>query len=247
MKSRQIKLVTLLLAVLGVVAWSPPSSEDLVVGTGNTLSSPTNFAAIVGNDNKVVARSSLVVGELNDVTPSGSPYVTHSLICGYDNTVNTGTTRVLVGGEDNTVNAAYSLVTGMANTVRGSTVNSIGSYSAAIGANNLVATSSGWAAGMGNEVYGQYALALGSSNKVYAPSGYAFGDNLKVGSFNSSSSNPYAIALGRWNADMKPEDVLVVGTGTSVTSRSTGLRITSDGGVILGRAQGDISMGEYGD
>lgn len=44
---------------------------------------------------------------------------------------------------------------------------------------------------------------------------------------------------------MASDDVLVVGTGFSDSIRNTALRVTDDGGVFLGRAQGDISMGSY--
>ncbi len=81
-------------------------------------------------------------------------------------------------------------------------------------------------------------MAFGNNNKISNSYAYTLGAGLRVNQSN-------AVALGRWNAPMESGDVLAVGTGSS-SIPATALRVTSNGGVILGRAQGDISMGEYG-
>jgi hypothetical protein len=52
-------------------------------------------------------------------------------------------------------------------------------------------------------------------------------------------------ALGRYNATMAGNDVLVVGSGSGSSTKFTALRVTDNGSVILGRVQGDIAMGNY--
>ena len=80
---------------------------------------------------------------------------------------------------------------------------------------------------------------MGYSNTVSGSRAVAIGSGL-------NASVAQSTALGRFNGPMLSNDVLVVGTGTSATVTNTALRVTSDGGVILGRAQGDVSMGIYG-
>ncbi len=92
--------------------------------------------------------------------------------------------------------------------------------------------------GRNNQVYAERAFAIGFDNIVDAHSGVAIGSGL-------DSTNASGTALGRYNSPMESGDVLVVGTGDNDSNRSTTLRITADGGVILGRAQGDISVGAY--
>lgn len=82
---------------------------------------------------------------------------------------------------------------------------------------------------------------MGYFNKVTGSQGAALGCGLLADKSQS-------VALGRFNKAMESNDVLVVGTGTgsALADRSTALRVTADGSVLLGRAQGDISMGIYG-
>lgn len=130
---------------------------------------------------------------------------------------------------------------GYDNDVAGPDTTSAPSYhSAAIGSSNEVFSNRGWAIGHGNEIDADYGAAIGTSNAVTTPA--TFGVAIGTGTM---AKNPSSTALGKYNEEMAAGDVLVIGSGSS-SVRHTALRITDDGGVILGSAQGDISMGNYG-
>jgi hypothetical protein len=78
---------------------------------------------------------------------------------------------------------------------------------------------------------------MGYNNNVSGDYGTALGFGLNV-------SQTRAIAVGKYNQPMTSGDVFAVGVGT-ITTPSTALIVREDGAVILGRAQGDVSMGEY--
>lgn len=236
MKSPKTKLALLIAISAGIVAWSPPAGEDFIVGTGNTVTSPVEITGVIGKNNNVTARSSLVVGDTNTVTPGESPYTTTSIVAGAGNVLAGANYRNLVSGDTNSVRASNSLVAGTTNTVRGTTTTTATAHSAAIGINNLVAAQTGWAMGASNVVSGLYGSAIGCSNNVSSAYGCALGGGLQV--------NQNGTAVGSWNAPMQAGDVFVVGIGNSTTP-ATGLTVKYDGSVILGRAQGDISMGAY--
>ncbi len=201
--------------------------RGLVVGASNRLASPSGFAAVVGDSNTVSARSSLIVGNENSVTTGANSWDTatrYSLIVGWQNVINGGCESQIVGGKLNTVNAYNALVVGHTNTVEGPSAGAPSWHSAAIGQYNHVMATSGWTMGYSNNVSGHRGVAIGSG---------------------VNATNDQSVALGRFNATMQGNDVLVIGTGNTDTDRSTALRVTSDGGVILGRAQGDISMGDF--
>lgn len=203
--------------------------RGLVIGASNIVSTAGTFSAVVGTSNDAWVSNSLVVGNLNSVSsaaPDWNNSTRYSVISGYQNFINTDCESLLVGGKLNTVKAYSSLVSGNGNTIGGpaATPGSLTYHSAAIGQNNLIAATYGWTMGYSNIVSGSRAVALGSG---------------------LTASNTQSAALGRFNADMQSNDVLVIGTGTDANTKNTALRVTSDGGVILGRAQGDISMGIY--
>ncbi len=237
MKSRNVKLIALLVVVGGVVAWSPPTGEDITVGSGNTVSSPAGVLGVIGSDNNVKAKNSFVVGESNVVTPADNPYAWASIVAGTGNILSGGVYRTFVSGDSNTVQASNSLLAGAMNTLKGPGGSGNATGSLVVGGGNNVQTAHGWAAGYNNQITGDYSVSLGNSNTVSGSYGYALGAGLTVNQSN-------AVALGQYNGNMAPGDVLAVGSGTSTTA-NTALRVTSDGGVILGRAQGDISMGAY--
>lgn len=211
--------------------------QGIVVGTdnrfGTVLSGPgvRTFGVTIGESNRSSVRNTLVVGNTNEVSPNATTWgdsVRNSGIFGTGNNLTAptgGCTSILLGGTANSVYADNALVTGSGNTVQGPSVTTKSYQSAAIGTSNLVAATNGWAIGKGNTVFGSNGVAIGTGTKA----------------MNSEST-----ALGRYNSTMASDDVLVIGNGTNDTSRSTAFRVTSDGGVILGRAQGDISMGIYG-
>lgn len=193
------------------------------VGTGSS----SGYAIVTGSTNIANAWSSVVAGAANSIATTATDSnqsLKHSGIFGSYNTVPIERSHLLVSGYSNSVNAFSSFVSGSINTIEGVPSGSATSYSAAIGLSNHVMASSGWAIGQGNVASGDRSVAVGTG---------------------TAASNSDSAALGRYNAAMETDDVLVVGNGTSDTTRSTALRVTADGSVILGHAQGDISMGNY--
>lgn len=211
--------------------------RGIVIGSANFLSTPSStYSAVIGAGNDAVASSSLIVGFSNKISYNPTDPVSaitsqnstrYSVISGSSNTIGYDCETLLVGGKLNTVDAYSTLVSGWTNTVEGATVGAPAYHSAAIGQLNHIMATYGWTMGYSNTVSGSRGVAIGSG---------------------AVASIAQSTALGRFNAAMQSNDVLVVGTGTAddVASRNTALRITSDGGVILGRAQGDVSMGVYG-
>ncbi len=257
----------LVVSTLALVAWSPPSGEDsiwltsgkpaivlnsnntanpdkisgttsginpfrgIIVGQGNDCGtgSGAQYAAVIGNSNLGNASSSVIVGASNTFAvgaTSLSESFGRSGLFGDSNTVAKNSGSSVVVGTGNTAYANDSFVMGSLNTVNGETIATATRYSAAIGYFNGIAADTGWAIGYQNGVFGSRGVAIGTGTRV-------------------SSASTSTIALGLYNADTVADDVLVVGNGTSVNNRQTALRITADGSVILGRAQGDISMGNY--
>ncbi|GAA5121168.1 hypothetical protein JIN84_00340 [Luteolibacter yonseiensis] len=206
--------------LVGVIAWSPPNSEDVVVGT-SSMTSPTGALLIVGSGSSGKAKGSLIVGR------------DHMISEGSGQGERLGT---IVSGTENTVDATSSLVSGSNNQVLSATSTEPRNVGV-IGANNLIGTVHGYAIGYTNVVSGDYGVALGASNTVASGHGRALGSGLSVTQDNS-------VALGIWNAPMVTGDLLVVGNGSS-TARSTAMTVKKDGSVLLGKAQGDISMGIY--
>jgi hypothetical protein len=135
----------------------------------------------------------------------------------------------IVSGANHTSLSSGALITGYNNYV-GSPGGSQqppaiqANHSAAIGDSNKVLSAQGWTMGYWSEVTGTRGMALGSG---------------------TSAANADSTAIGRYNAPMTPNTVLDIGSGSNTNYRFTALRVTDDGGVVLGRAQGDISMGDY--
>jgi hypothetical protein len=197
----------LIVAVLPLVAWSPPvgaGDQKIVVGTNNTTQ---NFQGFITGKNNTAN------------TDGGTEY---GLVVGNGNMANR-CEKSIVSGAQHTTFCSTSLVAGYGNTV-GSGWSNLADNSMAVGQLNQVSSDGGWTIGYQNLVSGSRGVAIGTGTKANTANG---------------------TALGKFNASMATTDVLAVGTGTSDTTRSTALRVTSDGSVILGRAQGDISMGNY--
>lgn len=260
LKSPWTPLVILL--GLGTTAWSPPAGDNyvnvgtantttgyigtvsgeptkpvnitafkgIISGTGNYAGSGAGYSALFGEGNYVNAYSSVVAGIANEVAltataASTSSMVKYSGVFGSKNAIANGASSNVVGGYSNSVNSNSSIVGGSINTIEGATAGGTpGNWSAAFGLSNHVMAYEGWCMGRSNTVSAQGGIAVGQGTVADKPAG---------------------TALGKWNVGMADGDVLVVGAGTADTARSTALRITSDGSVILGRAQGDISMGAY--
>jgi hypothetical protein len=230
MKKHKWSIVLSAVVVLGVVAWSPGTSEDLFIGSNSTtqLTSDTGVLGVVGTGNKGDARSTFIAGENNEITVGGSTL--SSIIAGTGNKLEGTNSRNFVTGSGNTVTATTTFVAGNTNTVAGPILGSVTNYSSAIGALNKITSGTGWATGWTNEITGDKSAALGSALRV---------------------NQPNSVAVGAWNSDMSAGDVFVVGNGGSGTTRSTALRITSNkevslsGKVFLTEIQGDITMGDY--
>ena len=242
MKSLKLKALLLLAITFGLVSWSPPNNESLIVGLNNTFRSSTGYLGIIGSDNFFDARSSLVVGTANTASyesPSNDSTTTftNSILSGTSNVVKNSASRCMISGNGNSIQANSTVVSGTNNTLAGATVGTPTLNSVAMGGNNQIAAGHGWVLGYNNTVTGDYGVTLGYGNNVSGWRGHVLGTGL-------TTNQPESLALGKYNAPLVTNDVVVVGCGTA-TLPNTALRITSDGGVILGRAQGDISMGAY--
>jgi hypothetical protein len=244
MKTKKVAILILPVscAILALVAWSPPNEENLLVGpvtgtTANSIASPNGQAAVIGSANKMRGTYSLTIGSGNEnYTPTDSVHEnrqSNSLVVGYNNMAAGDRSNCIISGSTNKVDANATLVSGYNNDVQ--SVASIETRnSGIIGGNNIVTS--------------PHAYAMGYTNTVSGDYGHAYGTGLKA-------TQSCSVAVGKYNASMVSGDVFAVGTGTSDTSRTTALRATSDGSVILGsaasgkvilaKAQGDISMGQY--
>ena len=242
----------ILSALFLLTSWSPPdlnvqigsqthasNYRGYVGGYTNTLSTSTlqtGFGTVLGNNNTAFLSAAVVAGGSNTIA-NGSTTSAHFLsgsgVFGSNNTIPQSRNNLLVAGTSHTVNATHSFVSGNSNTLNGVPVGDASYCSAAIGQSNNVASTTGWAVGYQNNSSGTRSLSLGSG---------------------SNASQTDSTAIGRYNATMTSGDVFVVGTGTSSVP-NTSLKATSDGSVVLGsatsgkvvlaKAQGDISMGQY--
>lgn len=251
----------------GIVAWSPSGGDpQIVLGTGGgnlngftgtannhsidvtkfkgfvggfgnyvgsgflgTNEGNSRWNLLVGHNNVGNSQSSVIAGNNNAYAKTGrnsdAAALQASGLFGTFNSISNSTGGLLVSGYGNSVSATMSTVAGANNTIEGVSSGTNCAYSAAIGLQNHVMATCGWAIGWANSVSGDQGVALGTG---------------------TIASNGASTALGRYNATMQSQDVLVIGNGSDYNNRATALRVTADGGVILGRAQGDIDMGIYG-
>lgn len=246
--SKLVLFSAITISSLALVAWSPPggAGDLILIGTSNTFpaagyrgflagnsnvagsGSPSGYAGIIGSSNTVNAVASLVAGNSNNLAQGATNFaqsLAYSGVFGNQNTVVMDCDTLLISGMGNSIKASSSFAAGQNNTLDGPTTGTLAYSSAAIGFANHVAAQTGW--------------ALGKENSVTAENGVAIGTG-------ASADTSSGTALGQYNSPMESGDVLVIGNGTDTTQRSTAFTVKSDGGVVLGRAQGDISMGIYG-
>lgn len=202
------------------------SYRGFISGSNNVAGSLPGSAAIIGETNSGNAYASIIVGSANKYAKTGTTSVTSARymgLFGSQNEIANSNTHLLVSGYGNAVNATGALVSGTVNSVEGVS-GSASLHSMAVGCFNSIVAAKGWAIGDGNTVSATHGVAIGTDTLANQPNG---------------------TALGKFNSAMNTNDVLVVGTGADDVNRATAFTVTSDGGVILGRAQGDISMGDY--
>lgn len=255
-KIRAVYILPVSALILTLVAWSPPNSENLIVGpttgsTANALSSPSGQSGLVGLSNSIRGTSSFVVGDNNtnynsDGTVNTANKISRSLIAGDGNVQSGDRQNCILAGTANSLNANNTLVSGYNNDIASVTSTEVRN-SCAIGGNNIITSPHAYAVGYNGTISGDYGVAIGNSNTVSSTYSQALGVGLSVNQSNST-------AVGRYNAAMSSGDVFVVGTGNS-TTKNTALTAKSDGSLVLGsansgsvvlaKAQGDISMGEY--
>lgn len=204
--------------------------RGMIAGQGNAAASDTSYSGIIGSRNVSRSKSSLTVGNDNKMVSTSnevptSDFVTSSAVVGTENILKANSTSSVVIGKTNTAQVDSSLIAGKGNDVEGPSADAELSFnSAAIGFQNVVASTTGW--------------AIGESNTVGANRGTAIG----IGGLADKAD---AVVIGKFNRSVVAGDALTVGAGTSATNRVTALRVTADGTVVLGKAQGDISMGSY--
>lgn len=181
----------------------------------------------------------IVVGSTSMTSPNGQIVVIgtgsagkakNALVVGTGHVLSTDAAKPersgsIVAGNTNTADVSTSFVCGTTNTAMSVTANEVRN-SCIIGGNNLITNAHAYVLGYNNIVSGDYGTAIG---------------------YGLLTPNWRGVAMGNYNVDMSADDTFVIGTGADAEHRFTALRVTNDGGVILGRAQGDISMGIYGD
>lgn len=95
-----------------------------------------------------------------------------------------------------------------------------------------------FATGVLNYVLGNGSFASGRMNDITADESAAIGEGIVITDDN-------ATVVGTYNED-KASVRFVVGVGADGVSRSNALEVHDDGSVIINQAQGDISMGGFG-
>ena len=215
----------------------------LVLGTAANLSTNPSQSS---SDDSVVINDWLIVGE-----PESTPFTPGkgSLTVGRYSTA-TGSFSAAMG--------YFSYSTGFSSVAMGIDVEANGLFSVAMGDSTYASGASSVAMGRSNDAHGNSSVAMGLDLKAYGRS------TIVVGEYNESyladsSDNPIS--------DNEDGHLFVVGNGSSFSSRSNAmvvyhdgavdvgkngaddtvpLQVTSDGSVVLARAQGDISMGAFG-
>lgn len=186
--------------LLGLVAWSPPSSEDVIVGS-TTMTSPTGQIAVVGTASSGKAKSALIVG-VNHTVSAGSGQLERvgSIVAGNANNVDASAT--LVSGNNN------QAVSGVAQEVRNSGI---------IGANNNIANAHGYIMGYNNTVSGDYGTAIGYGLNVPTWAAVA------VGKFNATMPASEIFTIGAGANDTERYSALSVdGDGVVTLGRAQG-------------------------
>jgi hypothetical protein len=213
-------------------------AKGLCVGYQNDLSTSTfssSYAGVIGYNNDVRTGGSITVGNDNLVTSSATTFANYAKftnVLGLENVVTGASYCTLLSGRDNIVNADYSVAIGQDNTLEGATTGSKTNNSGAVGQWNHIMSDKSWTMGLYNEVSSNETMALGKGLEADAI-GCTF-----VGEFNAATG----ASLTTRASD---EPVFVIGNGTADNARSTAFTVLRDGGVVMSRAQGDISMGDF--
>jgi hypothetical protein len=238
MKYRKIVItVSLLSGITLLCSWDAPggNGDNVRTDRASLILRNLNTGAIT-NTSVGWSHSNILMGEGNK-----AGFTTGSLV----------SNRTILAGMNNQCAGSNNILIGDDNMVRGSTSTSYAYNSVAIGEFNHVFAPRGWVMGSSSEALANKATAVGVSANASGDSSVAIGltaeasgtSALSVG-VGTKATVGQSTAIGRYNATMTSNTVLDIGSGTS-SARFTALRVTNDGGVILGRAQGDISMGDY--
>lgn len=218
----------------------------LLNGTGGT----TGTIPATGAGTRVMwypAKSAFVAGTVN-----GTQW----------NSIGTGTA---IFGANNSVPGDSGFAAGSGNSVSG------GWNSTALGINNAVSNSSAstvigqgnlinggynsFATGVGNSVSGASAMAIGESNTSSGWTALTVGRGLTSAAAGCVVVGMYNTPIfGNANSWVGAEPVFVVGNGTGGTqlagqsgaTTSNALVVYKDGGIKLGKRQGDLRMGRFG-
>lgn len=141
-----------------------------------------------------------------------------------------GTSKIIISkglaaGESNSTQGDHwRLIAGNSNTISGNT------YAIALGNNNTIS-------------YGAECIPIGQENEVSGWNSMVFGKGL----INHSGVSKGSVFVGRYNkTSYASERVFVVGIGDDDANRADGLIIKDNGDIVIPKAQGDISMGVYG-
>ncbi len=212
-------------------------------GTGPTMSAPVSQAALMWYPRK----SALRAGYSDNTSWADANIGDFSIAFGYDS-VASGMHSTSFSAAQSTGFCAFAANNGVAQ----------GSYSVAFGYNSIAQGDYSFAI-VGGQATNDYAVAL--SGKASGHGATSVCTTSEATGDYSVAISPYATAqawgstvVGHYNTlagsstiPMQSSDAaFVVGNGSGPSDRKDAFKVLNDGTVLLGRAQGDISMGQYG-
>lgn len=177
---------------------------------------------------------------------SALPFAARATVTLTGNGLNIGSTNSMYVdgnaaiGYNNVVSQSYALVIGAHNNLEQDD-NDYGSF--ALGHHNYIHGYGSIVGGSYNSVLDNSSFTAGFYNYNNAPASLVVGR----GNVVEYTQNQDSITAGRYNAAVsysKPAH-LVIGNGTSSTTRKNSFIVYADGDIVITKPQGDISMGAY--
>lgn len=150
----------------------------------------------------------------------------------------------MVLGSGNTGTFSNSVVVGSSNSTNGSGNAIINGYANNFGDYSYAGTMTGWQ----NTVHGSgFAfMMVGGGNEVGSAGSHSYFDNFGVVGSGLITKSSNSMLVGSFN-EPASDTALAVGIGLNKNDRRNAFEVKKDGSVVLGRIQGDIPAGIYGE
>lgn len=214
------------------------SGRGLIIGEGNTLSTPNShvagYAMVTGYGNSIRVHGGIVGGYNNRISfdqSSTTNFGKFTSIFGISNIVHSGVQGAyasLVAGSQQRLTGDYSFLSGQENIVSGPSIGSEALNSVAMGATNTIASETAWTIGAENILSGKEASAYGTGLS-------AIHRGVTVlGSYNSDPMVTGAGSLDLRTNYFSGSPLLVVGNGTATNARSNALVLRRSGDLEIG-------------